>query len=139
MGDMGDMVEGLHPDDMQQRAMGVAAGLPAVTHEHPFGPEWEVFKVVGRVFMLVTEVPGEGIVVLKCEPEHSEALRAENPAVTPGYHMSKRHWITLHGTAGMTPDLVDDLVRNSYELVVAKLPARERPLDPPRSSTRGKR
>ena len=113
---------------MQDLAMNVAAALPAVTHEHPFGPEWEVFKVVGKVFLLVTEVPGEPIVTLKCEPEFSEALRSTNSAVTPGYHMNKKHWITLHGATGMTEDLVDELVRNAYHLVVEKLPARSRPL-----------
>ncbi|WP_258366667.1 MmcQ/YjbR family DNA-binding protein [Curtobacterium sp. MCSS17_011] len=113
---------------VQEHAMEVAAGLPAVTHEHPFGPDWEVFKVVGKVFLLVTEVPGEPIVVLKAEPEHSEALRQERDTVTPGYHMNKEHWITLHGGAGVTEAFVGDLVRNSYELVVETLPQGRRPV-----------
>ena len=32
---------------------------------------------------------------LKCDPEHGEVLRGEHPAITPGYHMNKRHWITV--------------------------------------------
>jgi predicted DNA-binding protein (MmcQ/YjbR family) len=127
------------PGDVQEKAVEVAAALPAAALEHPFGPEWDVFKVGGRIFLIVTELRGEGIVVLKCEPEHSAALRAGNPAVTPGYHMDKRHWITLHGTTGMTPELVDELVSNSYELVVAKLPARSRPVDPRRRHEEGMR
>jgi predicted DNA-binding protein (MmcQ/YjbR family) len=81
----------VNADHMQQRAMEVAGGLSAVTHEHPFGAEWEVFQVVGRVCLSVTEVPGAGIVVVTCEPEHPEALRAVDSAVTPGYLMSERH------------------------------------------------
>ncbi|MGY1690201.1 MmcQ/YjbR family DNA-binding protein [Geodermatophilus sp. SYSU D01105] len=108
-------------------AMGTAAQLPAVTHEHPFGPEWEVFKVVGKVFLLATEVPGEPVVTLKCEPEHSRALQQRYAEVVPGYHMDKRHWLTIRAGDAMTRELVDELVRNSYELVVEGLPRRKRP------------
>ena len=64
-------------------AMRTAAGLPAVTHEHPFGPEYEVFKVAGKVFLLVTEAPGEAVVTLKCEPEHSTALQQQYEDASP--------------------------------------------------------
>jgi predicted DNA-binding protein (MmcQ/YjbR family) len=117
---------------VQEHAMEVAAGLPAVTHEHPFGPDWEVFKVVDKVFLLVTEVPGEPLTILKAEPEHSRALQEEQDAVTPGYHMNKKHWITIHGGPGVTKAFVEELVRNSYELVVETLPASKRPVDPQR-------
>lgn len=108
--------------------MGVAEGLPGVTHEHPFGPEWEVFKVAGKVFLLVTDVPGEPVAVLKCDPEDGVALRQQHTGVTPGYHMDKRHWITLH--EGVDEDLVAELVRESYLLVRAGLPRARRPVLP---------
>jgi predicted DNA-binding protein (MmcQ/YjbR family) len=112
-----------------ESAMGIAAELPAVTHEHPFGPEWEVFKVVGKVFLLATEMPGEPVVTLKCEPEHSRALQQRYDEVVPGYHMNKRHWLTIRAGEAVTPELVDELVRNSYDLVVDGLPRRKRPTD----------
>ncbi|MGY1786371.1 MmcQ/YjbR family DNA-binding protein [Geodermatophilus sp. SYSU D00698] len=108
-------------------AMESAARLPAVTHEHPFGPGWEVFKVVGKVFLLATEVPGEPVVTLKCEPEHSRALQQRYEELVPGYHMDKRHWLTIRAGDAVTRDLVDELVRNSYELVVEGLPRARRP------------
>ncbi len=108
-------------------AMATAAQLPAVTHEHPFGPEWEVFKVVGKVFLLATEVPGQPVVTLKCEPEHSRALQQQYAEVVPGYHMNKQHWLTIRAGGAVPQDLVDELVRNSYELVVAGLPRTKRP------------
>lgn len=110
-------------------AMGIAAELPAVTHEHPFGPEWEVFKVVGKVFLLATEMPGEPVVTVKCEPEHSLALQQRYEQVVPGYHMNKRHWLTIRAGGAVTRELVDELVRNSYELVVDGLPKTKRPTD----------
>jgi len=51
---------------------------------HPFGPEYEVYKVRGKVFLLLTDVPGDPIVVIKVDPEDSEALREEYPDLTPG-------------------------------------------------------
>ncbi|MGY1704301.1 MmcQ/YjbR family DNA-binding protein [Geodermatophilus sp. SYSU D00697] len=110
-------------------AMGTAAALPAVRHEHPFGPEWEVFKVVGKVFLLATEVPGEPVVTLKCEPEHSQALQQRYAEVVPGYHMDKRHWLTIRAGNAVPRELVEELVRNSYELVVQGLPRTKRPTD----------
>jgi predicted DNA-binding protein (MmcQ/YjbR family) len=112
---------------LHEIAMETAAGLPAVTHEHPFGPEWEVFKVVGKVFLLATEVPGEPVVTLKCEPEHSKALQQRYGEIVPGYHMNKRHWLTIRAGEEVTQDLVEELVRNSYELVVEGLPRTKRP------------
>jgi predicted DNA-binding protein (MmcQ/YjbR family) len=112
---------------LHEVAMETAMGLPSATHEHPFGPEWDVFKVVGKVFLLTTEVPGEPVVTLKCEPEHSVALQQQYEDVVPGYHMNKRHWLTIRPGGAVTRDLVEELVRNSYELVVDGLPRAKRP------------
>jgi predicted DNA-binding protein (MmcQ/YjbR family) len=118
---------GLDGEALLERAMEVAAELPEATLEHPFGPEWEVFKVVGKVFLLATEMPGEPVVTIKCEPEHSRALQQRHAEIVPGYHMNKRHWLTIRAGATVTPELVDELVRNSYELVVDGLPRTKRP------------
>ena len=44
--------------------------------------------------------------------------------------MNKRHWITVTPGPGLTPELVDELVTESYLLVVQGLPRRTRPVDP---------
>src|SRR4051812_11458858 len=122
-------LDGMDSMKLLETAMETAAQLPAVTHEHPFGPEWEVFKVVGKVFLLATEMPGEPVVTLKCEPEHSKALQQQYEELVPGYHMNKRHWLTIRVGDAVTRELVDELVRNSYELVVEGLPRTKRPTD----------
>ena len=104
--------------------------LPGAGLEHPFGPEWDVFKVRGRVFMLLTVLRGEPIVNLKAAPEDSRALREAFPDITPGYHMNKRHWITVRPGGAVDERLVEDLVTDSYLLVVEKLPRATRPVDP---------
>ena len=42
--------------------------------------------------------------------------------------MNKQHWISLAAGPGITPDLVEELVLNAYELVVEGLPRAKRPV-----------
>ncbi|MGO2685084.1 MAG: MmcQ/YjbR family DNA-binding protein [Microbacterium sp.] len=115
---------------LQQFARDRADELPGAGLEHPFGPEWEVFKVRGKVFMLLTEVTGEPIVIIKADPEDSKALREQHDDITPGYHMNKRHWITLRPGGDLHERLVDELVTESYRLVVENLPKAKQPVNP---------
>lgn len=116
--------------DLHKTAAACAEGLPGAALEHPFGPDWEVFKVRGKVFMLMTEVSGRPVVILKADPGEAQALREQYSHITPGYHMNKKHWITLEGGEGVDEELVRELLTDSYLLVVAQLPRAERPVDP---------
>ena len=79
--------------------------------------------------MLHTAMPGEPVVILKADPADAESLREAHAQITPGYHMNKKHWITLHPGGGIDPGLIDDLVTESYLLVVEGLPKHQRPVD----------
>ncbi|QDR82413.1 MmcQ/YjbR family DNA-binding protein [Sporomusa termitida] len=85
--------------------------------DYPFGPGIIVIRVAGKIFALLSRWQGQDILSLKCEPNYSELLRQQYPAVIPGYHLNKRHWNTLllNGTipAAETKGLID----HSYELV----------------------
>ena len=91
--------------------------LPGAEETFPFGPETSVFKVGGKMFALAQLKRRPLQVSLKCEPELGEQLRGTYDEIEPGYHLNKRHWltITLGGTAG--DDLVRELVAGSHELV----------------------
>jgi predicted DNA-binding protein (MmcQ/YjbR family) len=115
---------------LQEQARERAQELPGAGLEHPFGPDWEVFKVRDKVFMLLTSITGEPIVIVKAAPEDGNALREQHEDITPGYHMNKQHWITLHPGGNLRKQLVDDLVTESYLLVVEGLPHAKRPVDP---------
>ncbi|MEU6351715.1 MmcQ/YjbR family DNA-binding protein [Streptomyces sp. NPDC047072] len=115
---------------LHKTAADCAEELPGAQLEQPFGPDWEVYKVRGKVFMLMTEVPGRPVVILKADPDEAHALREQYRHITPGYHMNKKHWITLEGGEGVDKKLVRELVTDSYLLVVARLPRAERPVDP---------
>jgi predicted DNA-binding protein (MmcQ/YjbR family) len=101
---------------------------PAVVEEFPFDSETSVFKVVGKMFALSALDAQPLTVSLKCEPSLAEALRAEHASVRPGYHLNKRHWITVTLDGSLPDDLVLGLLEDSYELVVDGLPNRERDL-----------
>jgi len=102
--------------------------MPASVEEFPFGPETSVFKVGGRMFAVAALERRPLTVSLKCEPSLAEALRAEHPSVRPGYHLNKRHWITVTLDDSLPDQLVEALIEDSYELVVDKLPKRQRDL-----------
>jgi len=76
-----------------------------------------VFKVVGKVFALVSTEDGDGRLTVKCDPAVAEALRAEHPAITPGYHMNKRHWVTVELDGSVPLALLTELVEDSHLLV----------------------
>lgn len=92
-----------------------------VTEGFPFGEEVLVFKVMNKMFALVDL---EGVppgVNLKCAPERSAELRESYDAITPGYHMDKRHWNTVRLDGEVPERIVEELIDHSYELVVAGL------------------
>lgn len=103
-------------------AWATATALDDATHEQPFGPAFDVAKVGGRIFMMTTSVRGRPVVILKCEPDYGAALRGAHPSIVPGYHMNKRHWISVAAGAGISEELVAELVHGAHDLVRESLP-----------------
>ncbi len=97
------------------------SALPGAVEEQPFGPLVDVFKVGGKMFALLAPEGSPETLSLKCDPEWATALREEYEAITPGYHLSKRHWNTLALDGTLDGDLVAQLIVHSYETVVAGL------------------
>ena len=92
---------------------------PETTEEFPFGPEVAVYKVAGKMFALLSP---DGVPVtmnLKCDPERAIQLREEHEAILPGYHMNKQHWNTIELNGSLRDDFVEELIRHSFELVLA--------------------
>jgi predicted DNA-binding protein (MmcQ/YjbR family) len=92
-------------------------GFAEAEETFPFGSETSVFKVGGKMFALAQLKQKPLKVSVKCEPELGEQLRGSYAEIEPGYHLNKRHWLTVTcgGTAG--DDLVRKLVAGSYDLV----------------------
>jgi predicted DNA-binding protein (MmcQ/YjbR family) len=88
----------------------------------PFGFEASAFKVAGKIFALSRLAQRPLRVSLKCEPQLAEQLREAYPSVVPGYHLNKRHWNTVTIDGSIPDRTIKDMVEDSYDLVVSKLP-----------------
>ena len=96
--------------------------LHGTTEGYPFSPDALVFKVGGRIFAILAG----GSVSLKCEPHLALALREEFAAVTPGYHLNKRHWNTVQLDGSVPDEVLTDWIQDSYALAIAGLTRAQR-------------
>lgn len=98
---------------------------PMVTESLPFDEDTPVYKVGGKIFLLaVLEPPFK--VNVKCDPEWAVELRERYPAITPGYHMNKVHWNTIHLDGTIPSQLMREMIDHSYQLIVNGLPKQVR-------------
>jgi len=97
----------------------------AVSESFPFDKFTLVFKVKGKMFALL---PLEKVaqINLKCDPEKAIELREHYAAVTPGYHMNKQQWNTVLIDGSISDLLLKEWIDDSYKLIVAKLPKKDR-------------
>jgi len=104
----------------------ICLALPQAFESFPFGEETSVFKTSGngKVFALSALSARPLSVTLKCDPEDSIALRETYAEITPGYHMNKKHWISVDLEGGLPVDLVEELVGASHALVRPRMPRR---------------
>jgi predicted DNA-binding protein (MmcQ/YjbR family) len=91
-----------------------------VTEEFPFDERTLVYKVMGKMFVL-TDIELFESLNLKVEPEKGEELRERYASVQPGYHMNKKHWITVLMDGSVPDKMVLQWVDNSYHLVASAL------------------
>ncbi|WBU88010.1 MmcQ/YjbR family DNA-binding protein [Cellulophaga omnivescoria] len=92
-----------------------------ITEEFPFDEHTLVFKVVGKMFALLPLERLPPQINLKCNPELALELREKyDGAITPGFHMNKKHWNTIL-IERISPSLLKELIDHSYNLVVSKL------------------
>jgi len=95
----------------------------------PFDATTLVIKVMGKMFALMsTDLPDDEpqTINLKCDPTLAVILRETYAAVTPGYHMNKRHWNTVICDGTVPDDEIIEMIDNSYDLVVKGLKKADR-------------
>jgi predicted DNA-binding protein (MmcQ/YjbR family) len=89
--------------------------------EQPFGPEVDVVKVMGKVFALIPVDAHPPRISLKCDPLYAQILRENYPAVTPGYHLNKKHWNSVLVDGSVPDDEIAEWIDHSYQQVVKGL------------------
>lgn len=98
---------------------------PFVTESFPFDDQTLVFKVCGKMFLLIgLENPNSFNV--KCDPELAIALREKYTEVQPGYHMNKQHWNTVSINGRLTKGQLLEMIDHSYALVLKGVPKAKR-------------
>ena len=94
---------------------------PGVTEGFPFGEDTLVFKVGGKIFLLIGIEEANRFNV-KCDPELAVELRERHNEVKPGYHMNKTHWNTVYMDGFLTDNQLCDMIDHSYGLILKSLP-----------------
>ena len=115
-------------NELQQVARQVADGLSETSSGYPFTEHLRVWKVVGKVFLIITEDdPHERIITVKAKPADGDALREKYSSISSGHYLDKDHWISISSGQSITRSLVKELVKVSYELAREQLPKQDRP------------
>jgi predicted DNA-binding protein (MmcQ/YjbR family) len=96
-------------------------GFKGVTEEMPFGPEVVVFKVMGKIFLMLPLDVEDVRISIKNTPEKNIELRGEYPNIVGAFHMNKTHWNNLIIDFSTKKDLIRQLISESYDLVVKGL------------------
>ena len=93
----------------------------AVTEGFPFDLETLVFKVGGKMFLLISLEHHPTTFSAKANPEWSEELREEYFQINGAYHMNKIHWNTIEFNSDVSDKMICELINHSYDLVFSKL------------------
>jgi len=88
--------------------------------DYPFGEHVAVYKFKDKMFALLSEGKQPLNLSIKCDPVLSQVLQEKYESVMPGYHLNKKHWITIVLTGQLSLDEVKDLIVLSYNLVANK-------------------
>lgn len=106
-----------------------ALSIQGVTEDQPFGDDIITYRIEGKIFLCLWlgggrhDIRGnaEPRFALKLSPDRNEELRELYSAVTPAWHWNKKHWSDVYYEQ-LDEALVKGLIRESYDLVVSKLP-----------------
>lgn len=80
-----------------------------------------VFKVAGKMFAVLALDPGQHLVSFKSTPDQFAEL-TERPGILPAPYLARAHWVALESADALPRAELKTLLRQAYDLVVAKLP-----------------
>lgn len=101
--------------------------FPGASLKFPFRLDLPVLDVRGKMFALLGKHENYESVNLKTSPEEAGSQRQAYPgSVIPGYHMNKEHWNTVILNGSVPDDVVIQMLHESYQRVVSKLPRKDK-------------
>lgn len=101
--------------------------LPACNVRYPFesSPHLRAWCIGKRMFAWSVVNDAPPTIQVKANPDLVPSLIANYDYIQPGYHMNKKHWITIRA-AECDADLLQGLLEDAHALVAASLPISER-------------
>jgi predicted DNA-binding protein (MmcQ/YjbR family) len=98
--------------------------LPQATE----GIQWDndlLFRIAGKMFAVASLEGSPTRLSFKCRPEKFDEL-IEQEGIVPAPYLARNKWVMLESLDALSDAEIQALVRNSYDLVMAKLPKKIR-------------
>jgi predicted DNA-binding protein (MmcQ/YjbR family) len=98
--------------------------FPQTTEQIQWGDDL-VFKVAGKIHAVTVLHPAKIWLCFKVSPENFAEL-TERPGIIPAPYLARAKWVALETKDALSSDELTQLLRESYDMVVAKLPKKTR-------------
>ena len=98
--------------------------FPGATEQIQWGYDL-LFKVGGKMFAVTPLEPAPVCLSFKASPENFAEL-TERPNVIPAPYLARAQWVALQTRDALPPEELARLLRDSYDMVFAKLPKKTR-------------
>ena len=98
--------------------------FPGATEQIQWGYDL-LFKVGGKMFAVTPLEPAPVCLSFKASPENFAEL-TERPNVIPAPYLARAQWVALQTRDALPPEELARLLRESYDMVFARLPRKIR-------------
>ena len=98
--------------------------FPGVTEQIQWGYDL-LFKVGGKMFAVTPLEPAPVCLSFKASPENFAEL-TERPNIIPAPYLARAQWVALQTRDALLPAELARLLRDSYDMIFAKLPKKTR-------------
>src|SRR5260370_9057011 len=102
----------------------VCLSFPGATEQVQWGCDL-VFKVGGKVVAVTAVEPAAVCLSFKASPENFAEL-TERPNIIPAPYLARAQWVALQTRDALPAGELARLLRDSYDMVFAKLPKKTR-------------
>ena len=102
----------------------VCRSFPRVTEQVTWGADL-TFRVGGKIFAVTVLEPAPVWLSFKCSPENFADL-TERAGIIPAPYLARAQWVALETKDALPANELATLLRESYDMVFARLPKRVR-------------
>jgi predicted DNA-binding protein (MmcQ/YjbR family) len=98
--------------------------LPHTTEDVQWGNDL-LFRIANKIYCVTCLEPAAPVkLCFKCTPEKFAEL-VEVEGIIPAPYMARNHWVALVEMNALRQAEIKELIRNSYQLVLQKLPKKQ--------------